>query len=383
MLFRSGIVSFLTDVSSEMIAPLMPLFLSTTLGASPWALGLIEGLAEAIASVLKLNSGLWADRGISKKKMILIGYGISGALRPTIGFAQNWVDVLLIRSSDRIGKGLRTSPRDALIADSVDANSRGAAFGFHRAMDHAGAVVGPLVTTFLMIFFALTERQVFLWASIPAIFAFLVIIFWVKDEKNDAAQVVQKKTFSFAQFPPSFRWVLAALFVFTLGGSSDAFLLLKLHETGIATSTITLLWALFHIVKMLSSRWGGGLSDRWGRAKTLICGWTLYSVVYVLFSIDLPQSSFIIVFLIYGVYYGLTEAAEKAWMVDLAPVNLKGTALGIYNSIVGFGSLPASLLFGIIWQKYSSHSAFIFGSICSVIGTLMIILIQNRSKKLI
>lgn len=380
-----GLVSFLTDISSEMIYPLLPGFLALTLGASPWALGLIEGLAEATSAWLKLKSGSWADQGWNKKRMLLVGYGLSGALRPMVSFAQGWTDVLLIRFSDRVGKGLRSTPRDAMIAQSVDAHNRGQAFGFHRAMDHAGAVIGPIIASVLMGAFLFTERDVFLWAFLPATLAFLVILFLVKEETKprpeDKSAAGPSRSQSGPQilvripwnaFPRRFRWILLAILVFTLGNSSDAFLLMKLTQAGLAPAKVTLIWSLLHIVKMISSHFGGRLSDKWGRAPTLAVGWTLYSLVYILFALDISIGWLVAVFLIYGIYFGLTEATEKAWMVDLAPAHLQGTALGLYNAIVGFGALPASLLFGVIWQTAGASMAFVFGSTCAIIGTLMI-----------
>lgn len=381
VVFVLGLVSLLTDISSEMIYPLLPGFLAISLGASPGVIGLIEGVAETLASGLKLVSGRWSDQGWNKKKMLLLGYGISGALRPLVGLAQYWPEVLLIRGSDRIGKGIRSVPRDALIAQSVDVAHRGRAFGFHRSMDHAGAVIGPLMASLLMGVFLLTPREVFLWALIPSILAFLTLLFFLKDEPRAPQEASERATLKFhwAEFPKNFRWVLAAIFIFALGNSSDAFLLIKLTKAGIKPAWITFLWTLIHIVKMLTSRWGGSLSDRWGRRSTILLGWTVYTTVYIVFAWTDSSSILAITFLLYGTYFGLTEAAEKAWMVDMAPAHLQSTALGFYHGMVGFGALPASLLFGLIWQFAGAQVAFFFGALCALLGTLIILSLKSRS----
>jgi len=365
-----GMVSFLTDFSSEMIYPLLPVFLTTVLGAGPAILGVIEGVAESTASLLKLVSGIVSDRVTDRKKLVLSGYGISSFARPLIAAATGPLAVLVIRFTDRVGKGIRTSPRDALIADSVDPVIRGKAYGFHRSMDHAGAIVGPLVATVLLAYVVSDIRTVFWLAAIPGILTVLLIIFKVKE-------VERRKGPSNGRFLGLFphgrlRSYIIILFIFTLGNSSDAFLLLQAGRLGVSPIMIPLLWAFFHVVKMFSTMPFGALSDRVGRRKIIIAGWGVYALTYFGFGFATTELHVWLLFTLYGLFYGLTEGTEKALLVDIAPSEERGSAFGWYNFAIGIGALPASLLFGLIWQEVGVQAAFGFGAGLAALAAVLL-----------
>lgn len=376
-----GLVSFFTDLSSEMIYPLLPVFLATTLGAGMLSLGLIEGVAEATASLLKVVSGLWSDRARRRKPLVLAGYTLSGSVRPLIGLATAWPHVLLLRFSDRVGKGLRTSPRDALIADVTPPTLRGRAYGLHRAMDHAGAVAGPLVAAGLLTLALLPLRQVFLWAAVPALLVVLILIFGVREsatstpsERSPSAP----RAGSLRALGQDYRRLLLALLVFTLGNSTDAFLLLRLSHVGITPHGVALLWSLHHLVKVVATYLGGRLCDRVGRRRMVLAGWLVYGGVYLAFALLAGRTGLIAAFLVYGVYFGLTEPAEKAWVADLAPAGLRGTAFGTYHAALGLAALPASLLLGLLWQAQGAPLAFGAGAALAVVAALLLLRVRDR-----
>ncbi|MEC4686602.1 MAG: MFS transporter [Nitrospirota bacterium] len=377
-----GAVSFLTDLSSEMIYPLLPLFLSTVLGAGAFAIGLIEGIAEMTASVFKIISGYLTDRSGRRRPYVVWGYTLSSLARPLIGLVRLWPLVLVLRFVDRIGKGVRTSPRDALIADVTDLRFRGWAYGFHRAMDHAGAIAGPLVAVLLLKVFDVSLRTVFLLSALPAALVILIVVIFVK-ERRDADTVSEsgEKAGSAPQVPEhgtghgslkDFRLFMFAVVVFTLGNSTDAFLLLRLNHAGVDGTGVALLWSAFHIVKMVSTLLGGKISDRIGRKPMVITGWIYYAAIYLLFAFLETRGVLITTFLLYGVYFGLTEPVERAWVASLVPQKLMGRAFGYYNGAVGIASLPASLIFGLIWQKWGYEYAFITGGLFALLGCVLI-----------
>jgi MFS family permease len=371
-----GLVSFLTDVSSEMIYPLLPLFVATLPGGSAAFLGLIEGAAETTAALLKLASGSYSDRIRSRKGLVLAGYGVSALARPLIALATSPLGVLLVRMSDRVGKGVRTSPRDALIADSSPPDGRGKAFGFHRSMDHAGAVVGPLLATAALYLWANDVRTVFWLAGIPGLMAVILILLKVREVPRAPAPLSPAKRLLPGALPHGpIRGYLAILLLFTLGNSSDAFLLLKASQSGMSASRVALLWSAFHIVKMLATMPFGALSDRIGRKRVIICGWAVYAVSYCGFALADSQWQIWCVFLFYGIFYGLTEGVEKAFVADMAPSEQNGTAFGWYNLAIGVGALPASLIFGAIWTWASPAAAFTFGAGLAAVAALLLTLL--------
>ena len=368
-----GLVSFFTDVSSEMIYPLLPLFLTGILGAGPAFLGTIEGIAESTSSLLKLVSGIVSDRVRRRKRLVLIGYAISSLMRPLIGSAGSAFAVLLIRTGDRVGKGIRTSPRDALIADSVAPSLRGKAYGFHRSMDHAGALVGPLVATLLLSYFVTDLRKVFWLAAIPGFLAVLLIVWKVRESERAE---LPKERLQLALLPAGpLRRYLLILFLFTLGNSSDAFLLLKAGTLGVPPHRIPLLWAFFHLVKMMSSMPFGALSDRIGRKAVIVAGWCVYSLAYVGFGLATNEMQVWLLFVFYGLFFGLTEGVEKAYLVDMSDTKLRGAAFGWYNFAIGAGALPASLLFGLIWQHAGPVAPFVFGAALSGAAVVLLLVL--------
>ncbi len=365
-----SVVSFLTDVATEMTYPLIPVFLSSVLGVRATAIGAIEGAAESTAALLKLASGWLSDRVPRRKPLVLLGYGIASALRPLIGLAQSTSQVLGIRLADRIGKGIRSSPRDALIADSVDPSIRGRAFGFHRASDHAGAVVGPLLAFAFLQWGGMDLRHLFLWTIVPGVLAVAALIFGVRE----VPRVVPKP--AAAAFDPKLAmgrrfWAfLAVMFVFTLGNSTDAFLLLRAMDLGVDAALIPILWAMLHLVKSLSSTPGGALSDRLGRKPLLVAGWLVYAAVYFLLGRAGAEWQAWALFGVYGLYFGLTEGVEKALVADLVPLDRRGSAFGWYNLALGFGALPASLIFGALWDRWGATTAFTFGAALALLAAV-------------
>ncbi len=358
-------MSFFTDMSSEMIYPLLPLFISTTLGASASFIGAIEGAAESTAALVKLGSGWWSDRMRRRKPLVVAGYALASAVRPLIGIAQSAPQVLLLRVTDRIGKGIRTAPRDALIAESVDPSIRGRAFGFHRSLDHAGAVVGPVIAFLLLRELGLSLRAVFLLAGIPAAIAMLVLVTAVREPRAAApaalATVVAKPTLR-ERFDRKFWIFLGAVLLFTLGNSTDAFLLLRATDLGVPVAWVPLLWAYLHVVKAATGTAGGILSDRFGRRPLLICGWLLYAAVYVAFAFATTAWHIWALFAAYGLFYSLTEGAERALVADLVPAEQRGSAFGWFHLAIGLGALPASLLFGLLWDRSGAATAFLTGA---------------------
>ncbi len=417
-----GVVSFLTDFSSEMIYPLLPAFLTAMLGASAVAIGLIEGVAESTASLLKLVSGYWTDRVHRRKPFLVAGYGLAGLVRPLIGLALSWPFVLALRFLDRVGKGLRTSPRDALIADVTDPRQRGAAYGLHRAMDHAGAVAGPLAAAGLLLIPGMTLPHIFFLAAIPAALVIIVILAFVHEPRArtpkpapaapsspsaasspGAASSSGAPSSSRAAPPPStppdrgfppamplphlpvekgtrreIGALLVAVLLFTLGNSTDAFLLLRLGEAGHSTSSIALLWAFHNLVRMVSTYFGGALSDRAGRRTLVLSGWAFYALIYLAFGWIQSPTALVPVFLAYGIFFGLSEPAEKAWIADLSPSTHRGRLFGFYNLAVGLGALPASLLFGWIWKAYGSTAAFTMGAGFAALSSILLIVGTKR-----
>ncbi|WP_411281457.1 MFS transporter [Gemmatimonas sp.] len=383
-------VSFLTDASSEIIAPLLPLFLVGTLGATVSMVGVIEGSAEAVASLLKLASGWWSDRVSRRKPLIVAGYTIASLVRPLVAIAQSASQVLAIRLVDRVGKGIRGAPRDALLAASTPVEFRGRAFGFHRAADHAGAVVGPLIALACLQWLGMPVRHVFWVAAIPGAMAVLVAIAFVREDYDGRApaRAVSAPLAPLAAVAPvvpgpgtapalprSFWRAMVPILVFTLGNSTDAFLLLRASQLGVPTALIPLVWVLLHLVKSASSTPAGAWSDRVGRRPLIVAGWGLYAVVYAGFSLATDPWHAWALFGVYGVVFGLTEGTEKALVADLVPAPRRGTAFGWYQATVGVAALPASIAFGVVWDAYGSPAAFGMGAALAVVAAIIMSLV--------
>jgi MFS family permease len=380
-------VSLLNDTSSEIIYPLLPAFLALTLGASPFAIGIIEGLAESLASLLKLASGYLSDKFGTRKFPVFFGYSLAAITRPVLAFVTSWPQVLVVRMADRAGKGIRGAPRDALLAASVPANKRGFAFGFNRAADHAGAVLGPLVAFGLFVWIAadpqnptaLEYRNVFLYASIPVVIGLIVIAIFVHDEHKEIRDTeTPPLKLSLREFDSNFKRYLLIIALFTLSNSTDAFLLLRAQEAGVSLAMIPLLWMVLHISKVLSSLVGGELSDRFGRKRMIFLGWIIYAMVYAGFAFVSSAWQAWALFIIYGTYFGLTEGVEKALVADMVENEKRGTAYGLYNMAYGITVFPASLLFGLVWTQLGSSTAFIASAAISLIAAALLFTIRSR-----
>jgi len=381
--FAIGLVSLLNDASSEIIYPLLPIFLASSLGASARAIGTIEGLAESISSLLKLFAGYLSDRLAKRKLLVVAGYSVASIARPLLAFAQTWTQVLAIRLTDRIGKGIRTAPRDAMIADTVRVEQRGIAFGFHRAMDHAGAVIGPLVGYLLVILFVANAKsptagefsKIFIAASVPALIAVLVAIFFMRESPQQEGHGAEIKKLSLRGFDSNFKRFLFVLALFTLSNSSDSFLILRAMDSGVSVAVIPLLWAAHHGMKVLSSLFGGDLSDRLGRKRLIVAGWILYAAVYAGFAFATHQASLWVLFLVYGIYFGLAEGAEKALVADLVRPEQRGTAYGLYNLAFGITVFPASFLMGMIWDWKGPAVAFLVSAFMGATAALLLLVL--------
>ena len=365
-----GFTSLFTDVGTEMIFPLLPAFVAS-LGAAPAFLGLVEGLADATSSLLKLASGYVAE-GRSKKRIVLLGYGLASAARPLVALATAPWHVLAVRLTDRVGKGIRTAPRDALIADSVPQAQAGRAFGFHSAMDHAGAVVGPLLATGLLAL-GWQLRSVFWFAFVPGALAMLALL-TVREPKPLAVADNAQPGAAALEMPAALRRYFGILALFSLGNSSDAFLLLRAKDLGVSVVAIPLLWAIFNFAKVVSARYGGVWSDQVARSKLIISGWAVYAVTYLAFGLASRAWQVWALFVVYGIYYGLTEPAEKALVRDLAPAAGRSRAYGFYNFIVGVSAIPAGLLTGWLWQTWSPLVALATGSALALTASLALLL---------
>jgi MFS family permease len=383
-----SLVSLLNDASSEIIYPLLPLFLTMVLHVSPKVIGGIEGLAESVSSLVKLFAGYFSDRRGKRKGPVVFGYALASFARPLLAFATSPFHVLAIRLTDRVGKGIRSAPRDAMVADSVSVRERGLAFGFHRAMDHAGAVIGPLIGYLLIYFIAVNRNsltasdytKVFLVASVPALAAVLVAAFAVHETRAKQATGIDNSKpsgFSLRGFNGNFKRFLILVALFTLSNSSDVFLIKRASEAGVSDATIPLLWAALHASKVLSSLFGGDLSDRLGRRTLIVSGWLLYAAVYLAFGFVSTLSMAWALFLIYGVYFGLAEGAEKALVADLVRPEQRGTAYGLYNLAFGITVLPASILMGALWDWRGPRTAFVVSAGIGATAALLLLMLVN------
>jgi MFS family permease len=377
--------SFLTDISSEMLVHLLPLFLANILGVRTSVIGLIEGLAETTASLLKVFSGWLSDRLGDRKWLAVGGYSLSTLAKPFLLVANTWGAVLAVRFADRMGKGIRTAPRDALVADSIDAKHRGLAFGLHRAGDTAGAVVGLLIA--LAVVYALQGRDltltqptfqtVVLLSIPPAVLAVLVLAIGARNVPVEGER--ERPRLSLAGFDSRFKRFLLVMVLFTLGNSSDAFLVLRAQNLGLSVAGVMGVLVLFNLVYALVSTPAGALSDRIGRRKVIIGGWLAYAAIYLGFGLASAAWQIWALFALYGIYYGMAEGAGKAMVADLVQPAQRGTAYGVYNAAIGLAAFPASLLAGLLWQGvgrwagFGPAAPFLFGAAMALAAVVLLL----------
>jgi MFS family permease len=359
-----------------MIYPLLPVYLSRVLGAGAMSLGIIEGVAEGVNSVLKIVSGRLSDRWQRRKPIVIAGYALSSVARPFIAATTSWWQVLAIRSIDRTGKGIRGAPRDAMLAQFATPQTRGRVYGFHRAMDHAGAIVGPLAATAFLFAAPGEYRMLFALTIIPGAIA-VAMLFLVPEAPNEPIAIDDRDRPSGPQLPKRFWGLMGILLLFSLGNSADAFLLLRLSDVLGNAAYIPLLWASIHIVKAGLSVYGGALSDRIGRKRVIAAGWMIYAVVYVGFAVTASAAGLIAWFLLYGAYFGLAEGSEKALVADLTPAALRGSAFGFYNAALGVGTLSASILFGFLYERFGPGAAFGTGAALAAAATVLLVVLPT------
>jgi MFS family permease len=372
-------VSLLTDVSSEMVYPLVPLFLSDVLGAPASIVGVIEGFAEATASIFKWVFGALSDRLGKRKPFCLSGYGLAAFTKPLLAVASAWPLVLCARVLDRFGKGLRGSPRDALIADSTPPDLRGRAFGFHRSGDSVGAVCGPLLAVLLLSVLSGNYRAVFLIAFVPGLLSTFLIL--PVRERKAAARPGPLLSLSVARENPALRRFLLITLLFAIGNSSDMFLILRAKQLGASSTTSVLLFTVCNLMNVVSSYPAGILSDRLGRKGILVFGFLLFSGIYLSFGLAAGVGSLWLLFPAYGLYLGLTDGVSKALLVDLVSREERGAALGLQAAITGLSALPASVVAGLLWQRVGPGAAFAYGAITAAIAGLLMLSLQLRPQQ--
>jgi MFS family permease len=365
-----GWVSLLTDAATEAVYPLLPVFITQVLGGPPVALGIIEGAADATSSVLRVVSGRWSDRLGARKPIVLLGYSLSSLVRPFIAIASTWAHVFAIRVVDRVGKGLRGAPRDAMLASLAPPGQRGRVFGYHWAMDHAGAAVGPLLATVFLYFAPDDYRLLFALTVIPGA---LAVITLTRVPDQPPVPEFHSSSVPQASLPVPLKRYLWILAVFTLGNSSDAFLLLQLSQAGVPLMGLTLLWSAQHAIKALITMRGGILSDRFGRRSLIISGWVIYAIVYAGFAFSQTIYGLVAWFLLYSTYAAAVEGSEKALVADLTPDALRATAFGWHAAVQGFGALAAGVFFGLLWQFFGAPVAFLTGASLALVASLLLV----------
>jgi MFS family permease len=387
-----GLTSFFMDVSSEMVINILPLFLANVLGVQTSIIGLIEGIAEATASILKLFSGWLSDKLGGRKWLAVAGYGLSAITKPFFYIASSWELIAGVRWADRVGKGIRTAPRDALVADSVTSETRGLAFGLHRAMDTAGAMLGMLIALVVVWMaqknsLALTKptfQTIVLISLLPALLAVLSLVFGAQDVLVKEKRAAPK--FSLRSLGRPFNVFLVIVSIFTLGNSSDAFLVLRAQNLGVTVTGVLLMLAMFNLIYSLVSTPAGSLSDRIGRRRLIVAGWLVYAAIYMGFALAQAAWQVWLLYVAYGLYYGMAYGTANALVADLVPENLRGTAYGTYNAVIGLLAFPSSLIAGLLWQGAGSwkgfgpSAPFLFGGTLALVAALMMAIWMNKVR---
>lgn len=377
-IFFTGITSFLTDTSTKMVYAVMPLFLMS-LGATKTELSLIEGIAESTASLLKALSGWWSDKIGKNKPFMVIGYAFTALLSPLFALAVTPLQVLAIRFTERVGKGIRTAPRDSLIAGSSDEKTRGKGFGFHKAMDNSGAIAGPLLAFAVLALFPADYRKIFVISAIPGILGVIMLVAFVKEAKRRKSEMPGK--IRLHDFSKRYYAFLAIVFLFTLGNSTDALLLIKASDVGISDTFIPIMYLVFNAVSVLFSIPAGMLSDKIGRERLIIFGYLLYSLIYFGFGRTQSEITVILLFAFYGLYSAATDGVQKALVSDLIDPNKRGTGLGLYNCIIGITLLPASVIAGLLYDHVNNSAPFYYGSVMAMIAALLMMVFYFARQK--
>jgi MFS family permease len=398
-----GLASLVNDIAGEMIFPLIPRFLIRELGGGTASLGAVEGVADTTASIVKLWSGSLSDRAGKRKIFVVTGYALAAVSRPLVALATAPWQVLVVRSTDRFGKGIRAAPRDAMIADSTTEGTRGRAFGFTRAMDHLGAAIGPLVAFAFLWLWPGQLRTLFLASAVPGLAVVLWVLFGLRDRpaSTHAAQefeslptkpaleddsvlfrevLSERSKFTLAPFDRNFLVYLVALVVFTLGNSSDSFLLVRVGELGVSEATLPLLWCAFHVVKSAGSILAGRAVDRFGARPLIYAGWIIYAAIYLAFSLATSALQGWFFFLCYGLFYALTEPAERTLVVSLVQDARTGLAFGWFNLAIGIAALPANLIFGVLYQEFGGQVAFTWSAALAVMAVALLSLVRRRGE---
>jgi len=378
--FILGLVSLFTDLSSQMVFPLIPLFLITVLSTGAYAVGIVEGAAETTASLLKVVSGYWSDKIKRRKPFVLFGYSLSAITKPLFAFATIWSFVLFVRVIERIGKGLRTAPRDAIVAESSDESVRGKAYGFHRAMDGIGSVSGAALAFLLLPI--LGYRNIFLFAFIPGIIAVFVILF-IKEKKTPAREGTKEISIklSFKELPVNLKLFIIVSSIFALGHFGYAFLLLRAVDIGLADRMAILLYVLFYIVYTVCAIPSGILSDKIGRKPVLSAGYLIFGITSLGLVFTSNIYSILLLFVIYGIFYAMIDGAQRAFVVDLAPKHLKATALGTFHTAIGLVALPGGYIAGLLWDKISPETTFIYGLTLAIISLVLFTFVKDKIFK--
>lgn len=371
----TGLTSFLTDTTVKMVYSVMPIFLMS-IGASKTSLALIEGIAESTASLVKAFSGFWSDKIGKNKPFMLVGYGLSSLIFPLYALVVAPFQVLILRFIERFGKGIRTAPRDSLIAGSITNGESGRAFGLQKAMDNSGAIVGPLIAFILLTFIPNDFRLIFLIAGIPSVIGIFVIIFGIKEAKKSGNELFT--VFRLKEFSPRYYFFLAIVFVFTLGNSTDALLMVKASDVGVKVAFIPLVYLVMNLVSVIAAIPAGSLSDRIGKEKVLIAGFLIYALVYFGFGVTTSAAPIVALFAVYGLYSAATDGIQKAFISDLVDSNKKGTGLGIYNALIGITLLPASLIAGVMYDKINSKVPFYFGAGMAALSAILMFIYLTR-----
>ncbi|MDP2689474.1 MAG: MFS transporter [Deltaproteobacteria bacterium] len=369
--FFAGLVSLFMDISSEMVYPLVPLFLTNVLGTTKTTVGIIEGIAEATASVLKVFSGWLSDKLDKRKMLMAVGYGISVVSRPVIANAATWFEVLTARFIDRFGKGIRTAPRDAIIADSTTIDRLGLAFGFHRSMDTIGAAIGPAIAFALLFFFVGNLRLVFYASAIPGLVAVVIIILFIKERKRAREEEVPLPRLSLTSFNGRFRRYMLVIAIFSLGNFADAFLVLRASDLGVRNELIPVIYLTFNIVYAATSTPLGALADRVGVKNMITASFIFYAAVYAGVGFSTAPLHIWLLFPLYGVYKGMTEGTQKAYLASIAPPRQKATAFGVYHTVSGLMLLPSSIIAGRLWDSAGPSATFFYGSVMAMLAAVV------------